>query len=151
MNSPTQPYKITSSKLAELLAKARSRVNASTDDEANAIVQDGLKSDAPDLPATAIKPTEVNVPQIAPRLTLGRDGNPITLNSEQRAFVELALKGESCILIGAAGTGKTTSTNESVQEMIHQNVCGLLSSDGHNYLSSATPGIVSIAYTRRAV
>lgn len=162
--SPTQPYKISSSKLAELLAKARKKVNAVSDDEANAIVQNAIAAEndiigsfatgsfAPDLPGqnvTAIANAISTIP--SPRLTIGRDGKPITLNSEQRAFVDLALQGQSCILIGAAGTGKTTSTNESVQEMIHQNVCGLLSSDGHNYLTSATPGIVSIAYTRRAV
>jgi ATP-dependent exoDNAse (exonuclease V) alpha subunit len=78
-------------------------------------------------------------------------GNSITLNSKQQEFVELALSGKSCVLIGAAGTGKTTSQFTAVSNLIQSGKAGVLSAEGHKSLQSGTPGIVVCAYTRRAV
>lgn len=78
-------------------------------------------------------------------------GNPITLNSKQLEFVNLAGSGKSCVLIGAAGTGKTTCQKAVVQNLIQTGKAGILNSGGHKHLSSGTPGIVICAYTRRAV
>jgi len=78
-------------------------------------------------------------------------GNQITLNEKQLAFVELAASGQSCILIGAAGTGKTTCQKAVVSSLIQSGRAGILSSGGHKHLISDTPGIVICAYTRRAV
>jgi len=78
-------------------------------------------------------------------------GNPISLNSKQSEFVRLATEGNSCVLIGAAGTGKTTCQKAVTQSLILGGKAGILSSDGHKYLPSDTPGIVICAYTRRAV
>ena len=78
-------------------------------------------------------------------------GNLITLNDKQSAFVTLAAKGNSCVLIGAAGTGKTTCQKAVTQALIANNIAGQLSAEGHKYLTSGSPGIVICAYTRRAV
>ena len=78
-------------------------------------------------------------------------GNPITLNSKQLEFVNLAGSGKSCVLIGAAGTGKTTCQKAVVQNLVQTGKAGILNSGGHKHLSSGTPGIVICAYTRRAV
>ena len=78
-------------------------------------------------------------------------GNLITLNSRQSEFVNLASSGKSCVLIGAAGTGKTTCQKSVVQAMIQNGLLGLLDAQGHKHLISETPGIVICAYTRRAV
>lgn len=78
-------------------------------------------------------------------------GNTITLNDKQREFVTLAASGESCVLIGAAGTGKTTSQFAAVSNLIHSGKAGLLSAGTHKHLISETPGIVVCAFTRRAV
>ena len=37
-----------------------------------------------------------------------RHGNSITYNSRQQEAINLILSGQSCVIIGAAGTGKTT-------------------------------------------
>lgn len=93
-----------------------------------------------------------NIPAPTPTLQiLDKYGNTITLNEKQKAFVDLASKGESCVLIGAAGTGKTTCQRAVVQSLIQSGQAGVLISEGHKHLVSNTPGIVICAYTRRAV
>lgn len=82
---------------------------------------------------------------------LDRYGNLITLNSKQSEFVTLAGSGKSAVLIGAAGTGKTTCQKAVVQELELSGRAGILQSGGHKHLTSGTPGIVICAYTRRAV
>jgi exodeoxyribonuclease V alpha subunit len=78
-------------------------------------------------------------------------GNLITLNGKQQEFVKTASLGKSCVLIGAAGTGKTTCQRAVTQTLIHSGIAGILSAEGHKHLISDTPGIVICAYTRRAV
>lgn len=78
-------------------------------------------------------------------------GKEITLNAKQLEFVHLAGSGKSCVLIGAAGTGKTTCQKAVVQTLIQSGKAGVLQSNGHKHLISGTPGIVICAYTRRAV
>jgi exodeoxyribonuclease V alpha subunit len=78
-------------------------------------------------------------------------GNTIQLNSKQLEFVNLAGSGKSCVLIGAAGTGKTTCQKAVVANLIQSGAAGILNSGGHKHLVSGTPGIVICAYTRRAV
>lgn len=78
-------------------------------------------------------------------------GNLITLNAKQLEFVSLAKSGKSCVLIGAAGTGKTTSQKAVTEALIQSGIAGILQAEGHKHLSSGTPGIVICAYTRRAV
>ena len=78
-------------------------------------------------------------------------GNPITLNDKQNQFVELSVSGQSCVLIGAAGTGKTTCQQAVTTGLITSGKAGILQSLGHKHLQTGTPGIVICAYTRRAV
>lgn len=82
---------------------------------------------------------------------LDKYGNLITLNSKQAEFVQTASSGKSCVLIGAAGTGKTTCQKAVTQALIQNGLAGILEANGHKYLLSGTPGIVICAYTRRAV
>lgn len=79
-------------------------------------------------------------------------GNLITLNSKQQEFVSLAgTQGKSAVLIGAAGTGKTTCQRAVCTELIQAGHAGILSPQGHKHLLENTPGIIICAYTRRAV
>lgn len=82
---------------------------------------------------------------------VGRTGEAITYNEEQLRFIQLASRGESCILIGAAGTGKTTCQRGSIQGMIQNGLLPPMDGTGHKYLpQTGTPGVVVCAYTRRA-
>lgn len=80
-----------------------------------------------------------------------RFGKIIIYNDKQMKFVNLASNGEDCILIGAAGTGKTTCMKGTVNALIQNGRAGVLDAGDHKYLRSGTPGIVVVAFTRRAV
>lgn len=83
--------------------------------------------------------------------TTGNQGKIITLNDKQLKFNNLVQAGEDCVLIGAAGTGKTTSMRRVTED--------LLSSLGRlpritvatKRLTSGTPGCAILSYTRKAV
>lgn len=72
-------------------------------------------------------------------------------NSRQREFITLGAQGNSCVLIGAAGTGKTTAQNGFVRALLDSGKAGTIQSKDHKYLLPETPGIVICAFTRRAV
>lgn len=83
--------------------------------------------------------------------TTDRHGNAITYNSKQTQFIETASSGKSCVLIGAAGTGKTTCMKGTVTSLIQSGFAGMMQAEGHKHLITSSPGIVVCAYTRRAV
>jgi exodeoxyribonuclease V alpha subunit len=83
--------------------------------------------------------------------TTDKYGNQITLNDKQASFAKTVGSGQSAVLIGAAGTGKTTCQKVVTQILIQNNLAGVLNSEGHKHLQTGTPGIVVCAYTRRAV
>lgn len=80
-----------------------------------------------------------------------RFGNTITFNSEQYRAIEFGGSGKDCIIVGAAGTGKTTVTKAVIEKLIDSGRAGILDSQGHKHLPSGTPGVVCVSYTRRAV
>jgi exodeoxyribonuclease V alpha subunit len=82
---------------------------------------------------------------------LDKHGQIIHYNTKQQEFVTLAGSGADAILIGAAGTGKTTCMKGTVQALIQNGIVGLLQAAGHKHLLDGTPGLVICAYTRRAV
>ncbi len=129
---------LTKERLAELLATAKAN-------------REALKVSAP--PSNTIEdiPTTPNIPNIIPNTTVGMHGEVITYNAKQQEIIDIALSGKSCVLLGAAGTGKSTCQRGVVSQLIAQNKAGLLSDDGHKHLPSGTAGIVICAYTRRAV
>lgn len=102
-------------------------------------------------------PTDVgvNLTTIASKLddtTTDKYGNLITYNSKQSEFIRIAgIERKSSVLIGAAGTGKTTCQKGVVRAIISTFPDEILNSFGHKYLAGGTPGIVICAYTRRAV
>lgn len=100
----------------------------------------------PNLPEKPEKETEKET-----QAHTGVDGNSITYNKEQQELVNLVSGGKSCVLIGAAGTGKTTCTQGAVQALLGTGKIPIIQSDGHKHLTSGTPGIIITAYTRRAV
>ena len=75
----------------------------------------------------------------------------IEYNAEQQQFVDTVTTGESAVLIGAAGSGKTTCTQGAVSSLIQTGKVPVLQSEDHKHLISGSPGILIVAYTRRAV
>lgn len=83
---------------------------------------------------------------------IDRYGNLITLNKQQSDFVEIAgRQGKSAVLVGPAGTGKSTTQFAVCQARIQSGAAGVLQAEGHKNLQSGTPGIIVCAFTRRAV
>lgn len=74
----------------------------------------------------------------------------VTLNTKQQSFCDLVVTGNSCILIGAAGTGKTTSMRECTTRLIAEGVVGKLGS-GTKYLQIGNYGAAILSFTRKAV
>ena len=129
---------LTSTKLQELLAKARAN---------NLALAATQHTDIPVI-------QEHNNPIVNNSgivQTVGMHGEVITYNTQQQAFIDLALSGKDCVLLGAAGTGKSTCQRGVVSALIASNKAGLLADDGHKHIPSGTPGIIISAYTRRAV
>jgi exodeoxyribonuclease V alpha subunit len=83
--------------------------------------------------------------------TTGMHGETISYNTEQQTFVDLVASGQSGVLIGAAGTGKTTCSKGAVTALIESGKVPVLKADGHKHLVDGSIGILIISYTRRAV
>jgi len=134
---------ISKERLAELLARVRAaKISART--EINTPEQ--TKQEA------AVREVSIQSPSTDISFeTKDKYGKPITLNNKQREFVTLAASGKDCVLIGAAGTGKTTCQGSAVFNLVQSGKAGILSAGSHKHLRSGTPGIVVCAYTRRAV
>ena len=74
----------------------------------------------------------------------------ISLNEQQRKAADLILSGASCVLIGKAGTGKTTMMRTAMQELIASKRIPMLAS-GTKQLQSGLPGVAVVSYTNKAV
>lgn len=74
----------------------------------------------------------------------------IVLNEKQQLFNDTVLQGKSCILIGAAGTGKTTSMRTVSRNLIDANMLPKLQ-NGTKHLVAGQLGIAIVAFTRKAV
>jgi len=74
----------------------------------------------------------------------------VPLNEKQQQAVELAMRGQSFNLCGAAGTGKTTTTREIIGQLVKMpHVTALTGST--RYLTANEPGVVIISFTNKAV
>lgn len=153
---------ITKSRLAELLAEAKLKKieNKAIDEYQSQIIEvplvDIKKSLARLKTKLAIVTPEIKKEEANPspesiQTHTGIDGSSITYNLQQQELVNLVSSGKSCVLIGAAGTGKTTCTQGAVSALLATGSVPVLQSDNHTHLSSGTPGIIITAYTRRAV
>ena len=76
----------------------------------------------PTLKTIANKTTESIIPVIPTNSVSSngtdRHGNSITYNSRQQEAINLILSGQSCVIIGAAGTGKTTIQKASTAGLL---------------------------------
>lgn len=74
----------------------------------------------------------------------------VEFNEKQLEAIELGMRAKSFCLIGAAGTGKTTTTREVLAQLCKMpHVAPIEKST--QYLQTGTPGIVIISFTNKAV
>lgn len=74
----------------------------------------------------------------------------LSFNPEQLAAIELGLQGKSFCFIGAAGTGKTTVTQELIARLQRAAHVRPLA-DSTKHLNQGAPGIVICGFTNKAV
>lgn len=98
-----------------------------------------------------VQPENINITTSKNYSPSDKYGNIIEYNDKQQSFIDLATGGKNCILIGSAGTGKTTCMQGAIKGLIDTNKIPQLDNDNHKHLPFGTPGIVIVAYTRRAV
>lgn len=97
------------------------------------------------------KPNPPSTPATLPTMgATGMHGEAITYNTQQQEIVDLVASRQSCVLIGAAGTGKTTSVQGAIAKLIDSGHIPILEAGDHKHLKSGTQGIIISAFTRRA-
>ena len=74
----------------------------------------------------------------------------VHLNTKQREAASLIASLKSCVLIGAAGTGKTTCLQAAITALIQANKLPQYGTE-HKFLNSYNFGYAQIAYMRRVV
>lgn len=82
--------------------------------------------------------------------TTDKYGNTITYNEKQQQAIETASSGQSCVIIGAAGTGKTTIQKGVTAQLLLNGSVPALGDSTHKFLRESGAGIAICAYTRRA-
>lgn len=78
------------------------------------------------------------------------NGTVLTYNDEQLAFINSVTSRKSCVLIGAAGTGKTTTMKAAVSALITSGAV-LQATIDHKHLPKQMHGVVLCSFTKRAV
>ena len=142
-------------KVLELIEKAR-KAHAERLAKQTALVAakplgpNGLNS-ASSVNSVNTKPESNLITQIITKQSTHIPNNDgIQLNKEQADAVERGLRGQSFALIGAAGTGKTTTTQELIKLIQRASHMAPLS-DSTKHLSKDAPGLVICGYTNKAV
>lgn len=145
-------------------AESKPQVSARPQDE-SALVQVlvGQSPTSPTSPTSASHTPDLNLlnsfhirpsaPKIHHLLTTTQQFQSTTgvpLNDKQTSAVELAMRGKSFNLIGAAGTGKTTTTRETIGQLIRLPHISPIKR-ATKYLGEGSPGIVVISFTNKAV
>lgn len=74
----------------------------------------------------------------------------VSYNEEQSQALELGMRGKSFCLIGAAGTGKTTTTQELILQLLRMPHISPFD-ESSQYLNKGEPGIVIVSFTNKAV
>jgi len=120
-----------------------------------ALVQAAREKHAAKLQSTNVASTPAVPQPAAPALrqlveAMKPAAGGMSFNNEQLTAIELALQGKSFCLIGAAGTGKTTVTQEIISRLQRASHVSPLT-DGTKHLIRGNPGIVICGFTNKAV
>lgn len=102
------------------------------------ILQEIHSSQAPDIEHTQEK---IHITGVAAN---------VELNEKQELFCSTALQGNDLVLVGSAGTGKTTATGKFLTKLSET---GKLVALGENtkHLRGHVPGVLIVSFTRKAV
>jgi exodeoxyribonuclease V alpha subunit len=137
----------TSTPLAELLAKARAAQELKKLQQVKSSTLPGVHVNISKVHEAISQQESELTASLLPHAQFSGD---IQLNSKQQEFMNLVLSGADCVLIGAAGTGKTTCIKAVIAALAQK--AGAVQLEGvHKYLPIGTPSVVLTSFTRRAV
>lgn len=139
-------------RLEELKAKAREAIDRyNTEQEAkkpklNLTVVEQIKS----VEGEVLPPADEEWDEETKLIHQFFDSEQKEYNEEQAAYIRLCLKGKNCILIGAAGTGKTTVQGITAHILLR---AGKLypCRESTKYLVEGLPGVAIVSFTNKAV
>ena len=158
------------SKLQELLAKARARAKEAETKQAisqleTAAVKEnitdidltvaGVSSEALNTEEGQDAAVDIIVDVLTSTVLHGKQGTGVSaeiiLNKAQQASHDAILAGEDVVIIGAAGTGKTTSIRKATQSLLATPDRLPIFSGGSKHLKLNSPGAAIVSFTRKAV
>lgn len=123
----------------KLVEEARARIKARQE----AMQQRAAEKEIAPQPAPTLKP-------LSGLITNNKSHSGIEFNHEQMQAIDLALQGKNFCLIGAAGTGKTTTTQEIITRLERASHVSPISEETKHLVKGA-PGIVIVGFTNKAV
>lgn len=129
-------------------AELAARLRASKELQVSKAVQSNTVPISVSVPT--ILETTLAAANVVPTEVTNKYGEVITYNAKQQEFINRVAAGENVILIGPAGTGKTTAMKGAMQALIQAGHAGVLQNAAHKHLQDGTPGVVLCAFTRRA-
>lgn len=92
------------------------------------------------------------ISQMGDRQSIGMNGNVIELNDQQYQVCQIVASGEDVVVIGPAGSGKSTTQRAAALKLMNSGRVPLIKNiEGHKWLLANRPGIIVCSYTRRAV
>lgn len=83
-------------------------------------------------------------------LSFGERAAVISLNSKQQEFLEEVVAGNDAVLIGRAGTGKTTCMRRTMEALIDSGRIPAMGVDT-KWLQASLPGVAILSFTNKAV
>jgi ATP-dependent exoDNAse (exonuclease V) alpha subunit/predicted SprT family Zn-dependent metalloprotease len=113
------------------------------------VIKQATESSAVSIPIQEATLTLKDGTKLVPAYDEPEDGS-FLWNPEQQQAIAQAREGKSFNLIGAAGTGKTTTEKEIARMLVEENRIPSISFNT-KYLKRGLPGIVFTSFTRRAV
>lgn len=102
--------------------------------------------------AEQLEPSHVSEPAqglILQRKVVGVARDDITLNAKQQEAADRIAAGEDVVILGRAGTGKTTSMRQSIKALIASGRIPPMS-EPTKYLQQGLPGVAVVSFTNKA-
>jgi ATP-dependent exoDNAse (exonuclease V) alpha subunit/predicted SprT family Zn-dependent metalloprotease len=145
--------------------------NKTLDDEAAAeAVENVLEAAYGMSPSAAEQPGPPNIPQpeqepkqepeqpaspeqniVLQRKVVGVARDDITLNAKQQEACDRIARGEDVVILGRAGTGKTTSMRSCIRALINSGrIPPIGIEQGTKYLQEGLPGVAIVSFTNKA-
>src|SRR5690606_29613997 len=72
-------------------------------------------------------------------------------NPKQQEAIDAILAGQSVLITGPAGSGKTTTVKLAIQAVLKAEKLSPLESEGHKTLPDGSPNIACVSFTNKAI